>query len=131
MLGLYVLLNSYVAGSKWQTYDIWSGRMHSKLTGHYDNVNCCAFLPEDQVTLVLAVNFKEIYCRYWAWKSFVYFAWRFMFESLIVQELYTGSSDRQILVWSPPKLVPVEDEVSNHLILCSFFMFYLITKEIG
>jgi DNA excision repair protein ERCC-8 len=33
----------------WQTYDIWSGRMHSKLVGHYDNVNCCAFLPEDQV----------------------------------------------------------------------------------
>lgn len=56
-----------------QTYDIWSGRMHSKLVGHYDNVNCCAFLPEDQ-------------------------------------ELYTGSSDRQILVWSPPKQVPVEDQ---------------------
>ena len=23
--------------------------MHSKLVGHYDNVKCCAFLPEDQV----------------------------------------------------------------------------------
>lgn len=56
-----------------QTYDIWSGRMHSKLVGHYDNVNCCAFLPEDQ-------------------------------------ELYSGSSDRQILVWSPPKTVPIDDE---------------------
>lgn len=56
-----------------QTYDVWSGRMHSKLVGHYGNVNCCAFLAEDQ-------------------------------------ELYTGSSDRQILVWSPPKSVTVEDQ---------------------
>lgn len=41
----------------------------------------------------------------------------------IVQELYTGSSDRQILVWSPPKHVPVEDEVSHHMISCQFRMF--------
>lgn len=34
-----------------QTYDVWSGRMHSKLSGHYDDVNCCAFHSQDQVPL--------------------------------------------------------------------------------
>ncbi|CAK9230473.1 unnamed protein product [Sphagnum jensenii] len=55
-----------------QAYDVWTGHLHSKLSGHYDTVNCCAFHVNDQ-------------------------------------ELYSGSSDRQILVWAPPAHTPLED----------------------
>lgn len=58
-----------------QAYDVWTGHLHSKLSGHYDTVNCCAFHVNDQ-------------------------------------ELYSGSSDRQILVWAPPAHTPLEDLVS-------------------
>jgi hypothetical protein len=33
----------------WQAYDVWTGHLHSKLSGHYDTVNCCAFHVNDQV----------------------------------------------------------------------------------
>lgn len=41
--------------------------------------------------------------------------------TFFLQELYTGSSDRQILVWSPPKNAPVVDQASRHMIFFASF----------
>lgn len=38
--------------------------MHSKLVGHYGNVNCCAFLAEDQVHSGSGLLFSLSFCGF-------------------------------------------------------------------
>ena len=42
------------------------------------------------------------------------------------KELYSGSSDRQILVWAPPKHVSMDDLVS----ILAIIMFLLATENV-
>ena len=59
--------------------------------------------------------------KYW---SITYCRIRFYVLGLnFVQELYSGSSDRQILVWSPPKTVPIDDEASRYMIFSHLFIY--------